>query len=265
MTMAFFVSIPHSGEKVPATCTWLRGLEEKILMCDVDRFVDRLYEPHLQGVPLVKTEWHRYAVDLNRVPTDIDEQSVEGSHNRAGSHPRGYHWVLTTTEILLMPRPMSHLQHQELTQLIYEPFHAAIQGRYESFREHGEHEVYHLDLHSMPSQGTRQHRDPGEGRADVVVSDCQGKSAKPEFVDLVITSYVRAGFKVGCNWPYFGGRVSEQYGRPNQGQHCVQVELNRALYMDEVQKTLLPDKSAKTSQKLGRALQLIRQGLRDCE
>ncbi|WP_161971440.1 N-formylglutamate amidohydrolase, partial [Escherichia coli] len=57
-------------------------------------------------------------------------------------------------------------------------------------------------------------------RADIVVSDSKGKSCDPRFKDLVIAAYASAGFKVGYNWPYFGGRVTEQYGDPKREQHA---------------------------------------------
>lgn len=263
MKLPFFASIPHSGEKVPEFCTWLQGLDEKVLMCDVDRFVDQLYEHTLDQlqIPFEKTQWHRYAADLNRIPEDVDAGSVEGASLPKGTHSRGFHWEITTTEIPLMKEPMSVENHQKLVQLIYEPFHQRVRNLYDSFKNMGASEVYHLDLHSMPGVGTHQHRDPGERRADVVVSDCMGKSSKSEFVDLVITSYVKAGLKVGYNWPYFGGRVSEQYGQPGLGQHCVQVEVNRSLYMDEVTKQLQPELFSKTQAKLQEALRRVHQGL----
>ena len=85
-TRPFFVSIPHSGERVPDECTWLQNIDERVLMCDVDRYVDRLYETTLGklGIPFVKTEWHRYAADLNRIPEDIDASSVTGAPLAAG-------------------------------------------------------------------------------------------------------------------------------------------------------------------------------------
>lgn len=263
MKQAFFVSIPHSGERVPDFCKWLHGLSEPILMCDVDRFVDKLYEPVLSSlnIPTIKTEWHRYAADMNRVPEDIDADSVKGAKNPPGTHARGFHWVITTTETRLMKEPMSPEMHQELVQLIYEPFHKNIRNLYAKFKATGAGKVYHLDLHSMPGVGTNQHKDPGERRADIVVSDCKGKSADPAFVDLVITSYVRAGFKVAYNWPYVGGRVSEQYGNPASGQHCVQVELNRSLYMDEKTKQLRLDLAGPVGAKLREAIKRVQAGL----
>lgn len=236
----FFVTMPHSGEKIPDSCTWLSGLPEEILMCDVDRFIDLLYEPALKSLEILshKTIWHRYAVDLNRIPSDIDETSVVGSKNPAGSFDRGFHWVVTTYNHTLMEKPMSVDLHSDLKQLIYDPFHQKVQSIYADFKMQGHQQIFHIDAHSMPSVGTSMHRDPGQRRADVVVSDSLGKSCHPHFRDLVISAYTIAGFKVGYNWPYIGGRLTEQYGRPEIGQQTIQVELNRDLYMDEKTKKL---------------------------
>lgn len=238
-SQSLMVTIPHSGEKVPDQAPWLKTLPETVLMQDVDRYVDVLYESTLKKlkIPFVKTEWHRYAGDLNRFDTDVDASSVIGHKTPKGPHVRGFHWVMTTQEEILMPEPMSEKNHHELVQLIYKPFHEKIQHLKESLKK----PCYHLDLHSMPSMGTSQHKDPGERRADIVISDQLGKSASVEFRDLVITSYVAAGFKVGYNWPYVGGRVTEMYGKPSEGHHTIQVELNRALYMNESTKKLNSD------------------------
>lgn len=241
--LPFFITMPHSGESVPESCDWLKGLPEDVLMCDVDRFVDLLYQPVISqlNIPSEKTKWHRYAVDLNRIPTDIDESSVEGSKNPKGQYDRGFHWVVTTKSDLLLKKPISQKLHAELTDLIYVPFHQAVRAQIDTFKQLGHEKVFHLDAHSMPSVGTKMHKDPGEKRADIVVSDSLGKSCDPRFKDLVISSYVTAGFKVGYNWPYVGGRLTEQYGRPEIGQHTIQVELNRELYMDEQTKKLKPN------------------------
>ena len=241
-TVPFFISIPHSGEKIPPQAPWLKQLPENVLMADVDRFVDRLYRPAIEllQLPYEVTEWHRYAVDLNRIPDDVDCDSVLGASKPSGTHADGFHWVMTKGEQRIMAQPMSRETHDELTQLIYEPFHAGIRNHYKKFKDMGFQDVFHLDVHSMPSVGTRMHRDPGEIRADIVISDCKGGSAHPHFRDLVIAAYVVAGFKVAYNWPYLGGRVTEQYGKPSIGQQALQVELKRGLYMDEVTKQILP-------------------------
>lgn len=258
----FFVTIPHSGERVPELTPWLKNLSEEILMSDVDRYVDVLYKPALEklNIPFQTTEWHRYAVDLNRQPEDVDQASVIGAAKPAGAHLDGYHWVMTKNEVQLMPAPMSRETHQKLTQLIYDPFHSKVKEIYDSFRQKKQSSIYHIDAHSMPSLGTRMHKDPGERRADIVISDCLGKSCSSSFRDLVIAAYVTAGFKVGYNWPYLGGKVTEQYGHPDRGQHVLQVELNRSLYMDEVTKKIKPS-SIQVQDKIILALTAIKTGL----
>lgn len=235
-SQSLMVTIPHSGENIPDQASWLKNLPETILMGDVDRYVDVLYEPALRklNIPFIKTEWHRYAGDLNRLATDVDASSVENHPTPEGPHVRGFHWVRSMENEILMPKPMSDANHQELVKLIFNPFHEQINKLKQSLNN----PVYHLDVHSMPSIGTEQHRDPNELRADVVISDQFGKSSNAKFRDLVITSYVIAGFKVGYNWPYYGGRITESYGNPEQGHHTIQVELNRGLYMNEKTKKL---------------------------
>ncbi len=262
---SLLVTIPHSGEKIPAEATWLTSLPEPTLMCDVDRYVDFLYEPTLKklNLPYVKTEWHRYAGDLNRLPGDVDAGTVVGSTNPQGEFRRGFLWAITTHNQPLLGAPVEKQIHEKLVKLIYEPFHANVRKLYENYQNAGRKKIFHIDAHSMPSVGTKEHRDPGEARADIVISDCHGASCSAKFRDLVIAAYVTAGFKVAYNWPYFGGRVSEQYGEPRKNHHAIQVELNRALYMDEVSKKLKSESAQVVQEKLAKALAYICQELPD--
>jgi N-formylglutamate deformylase len=41
------------------------------------------------------------------------------------------------------------------------------------------------------------------------------------------------GYVVSRNKPYAGGFITEHYGNPSAGLHAIQLEVNRALYMDE--------------------------------
>jgi N-formylglutamate amidohydrolase len=256
---AFFISIPHSGEKIPAQADWLKNLDEKTLMCDVDRFVDELYAPAIQAVhlPSVVAEWHRYLVDLNRLPMDIDVDSVEGAPNASGQFTRGLHWVKTTTGATLMNQPISMKFHKEIVAEYFQPFHDQVEAMYADFHAKGFKEIYHLDAHSMPSMGTKAHRDPGAKRPEIVVSDVDGSSCRSEFKDLVIDSYKSAGFEVAYNWPYKGGRLTQTYGQPKLGHHAIQVEISRALYMDETTKQRKSDLIIGVQKKIENAIRRI--------
>jgi N-formylglutamate deformylase len=41
------------------------------------------------------------------------------------------------------------------------------------------------------------------------------------------------GFAAIRNKPYAGGFITEHYGRPARGLHALQIEINRAIYVDE--------------------------------
>ena len=259
LNKAFFVTIPHSGENVPVETPWLAKLPEVLLMCDVDRFVDQLYAPVIKELelPSVKTDWHRYAVDLNRFADDVDADSVIGHKNPPGKYPRGLHWSITTKGEKLTPGPMPQATHDQIIQKYFEPFHHDVREVLEALKEVGAKKTYHIDLHSMPSLGTKEHRDPGQTRADIVVSDNSGVSCDAEFKDLVIQAYKDVGFTVAYNWPYLGGRVTEAYGSPKDGRNSIQVELNRALYMNEETKRLLPEKLVSMQNQLKKAIEAI--------
>ncbi len=245
------LSIPHSGEVFPEEAKWLKGLPEVVLMCDVDRYVDRLYAATIQesGLLTVTTPWHRYVVDLNRVPSDVDPTTVVGAEGAPREHRRGFHWSVTTKGDAILQAPLSAELHSQFVDRFYTPFHESLQHSAAQIKErYGV--VYHLDLHSMPSIGTSEHRDPGQRRPEICLSDSKGKSSSPQFRDLAVQAFRSAGFEVGMNWPYFGGRITEAYGRPHENHHTLQIELRRDLYMNEETKQLLPGGYASLSARL---------------
>ena len=256
---AFFISIPHSGERVPPEVSWLSGLTEAHLMRDVDRYVDQLYKPVIDSlaIPSIVTEWHRYVVDLNRTPDEFDSVAVMGAKEPPGTFPKGLHWTITTHKEPLIERPMSMDLHKSLVENYYDPFHRGVKKFFADFKDQGFKNVYQLDCHSMPSEGTKLHADFGEKRAEVVISDGPDKSCNNEYRDLVVESYKSAGFEVKMNWPYIGGGITQTYGQPDKGQNTIQVELNRRLYMDEETKKKSHPLFEETQKKLAVAIEQI--------
>ena len=86
--MALFVTLPHSGLKIPPEASWLKGSPFEVLMCDPDAFVDELYHPALVRyyIPFFIFDWHRYSVDANRFPFDISSQTVERAGELLKNH-----------------------------------------------------------------------------------------------------------------------------------------------------------------------------------
>ena len=257
---SLIATIPHSGEQIPPEAQWLMALPERLLMFDVDRFVDQLYEPALDqlSIPTVVTPFHRYACDLNRLESDIDQSSVVGATAPRGAFARGLHWSMTTLGEPLMPRPIGRDVHRAIVDRCFHPFHDAVRRVGALVRSQTQREsLYHLDLHSMPSFGTSEHRDPGSWRPDMVISNQDGKSSSPVFFERVCEAAGRAGFSVARNWPYKGGRITEVYGRPDQRWETVQVELNRKLYMFENNKRINLSRVHEMQVRLGQMLDEI--------
>jgi N-formylglutamate deformylase len=242
-TLPLVLTVPHSGESVPPEASWLVGLPSEVLLTDVDRFVDELYGPAYTelSLPCLVTRVHRYAADLNRFADDVDADSVLGSKNASGAFSKGFHWVVTTRGHRLMKTPITHATHEALVARYHDPFHVELEARIQSLRaKFPGKPVYHLDCHSMPSVGTGAHADQGQERPDVVISDFNGTSCSALLKDTVLEAFAMTGFKTSYNWPYQGGRITQRYGRPQEGRHTLQIELNRALYMDETTRDRLP-------------------------
>ena len=71
------------------------------------------------------------------------------------------------------------------------------------------------------------------GSLDIVLGDRFGASAAPWVVEALKSALLARGYRVRRNKPYAGGYITEHYGAPAAGRHAVQIEVNRALYMDE--------------------------------
>ena len=66
-----------------------------------------------------------------------------------------------------------------------------------------------------------------------MLGDRFGTSCSGELTRLAASQLKAQGYAVALNKPYAGGYITEHYGRPHKSQHVLQIEINRALYMDE--------------------------------
>ena len=112
---------------------------------------------------------------------------------------------------------------------LYKPYHRALRRLInKAHRAFGTAIV--VDCHSMPSVGVSREE---PRRPDVVIGDRYGTSCAAVLADTVEETMGRLGYSVGRNKPYAGGFITEHYGNPASGLHTIQLELNRAIYMDE--------------------------------
>ena len=137
----------------------------------------------------------------------------------------------------------------------YRPYHAALSAAVgATHRRFGR--CLLIDCHSMPSIGGPQERDAGRDRVDFVLGDCFASACAPSIVERVERVLKDQGFVVARNSPYAGGYVTQHYGRPSAGVHALQIEINRALYLNE--HSIAPGADFELVQsRLGQALQSL--------
>jgi N-formylglutamate amidohydrolase len=225
------VEIPHAGLQVdPETLSTLNA-PGRAVGSDADLYVDELYSEAAQlGASVLIAEMSRYVVDLNRAETDVDSLAVTGAP--VGSLPHGLIWRSTTEGRSALVHPISDAEYQRRVQLYYRPYHQALQELLQQKKRRFGYVIL-LAAHSMPSSGRAGHTDLGSRRADVVPGSRGRTSAAPSVIDCPDKLARLRGWSVEHDQPYRGGFTTAFYGRPETNVHVVQVELNRALYMNE--------------------------------
>lgn len=227
------VEVPHSGLQVPPEVESEIEATPLAVLRDSDIYVDQLYQRAPEnGATLLVSRVSRYVVDLNRGPDEVDSAAVP-------RHPRGRHipargvvWRARTDGTPLLRTPLTIEQFSRRLDLFYEPYHQALRDAAMQMREqHGR--VLVLAAHSMPSAGRRMIGGGQVHRADVVPGTRGRSTADGRIIDLVDSHFRAAGLSVKHDDPYRGGWTTSRYGAPKRGQHALQIELNRALYVDE--------------------------------
>lgn len=230
------VSVPHAGTLIPEEELSRYALPPDLLAADVDLFVDRLYDaaPEL-GATLIATPVSRFVVDLNRFEDDLCPSVVLGTtRNTAAGYygNRGVIWGVSTRGESIYRLPLPREVHEARIEAYHRPYHRLLEAALAEARAHFGFALL-LDAHSMPSVAKVAHADAGERRADVVPGDVMGVSCARSLTQAVVGFWEEQGRSVALNKPYRGGAITRRYGRPEEGIHAIQVELNRSLYMDE--------------------------------
>ena len=239
---------PHSGSVYPAEFLNASRIDLPTLRRSEDSFMDELIaDLAARGFPVVRVNFPRSYVDVNREPYELDPRMFFGrlpsfANTRSmrvagglGTIPR----VVGDGQEIYRER-LAVDDALRRIETLYKPYHRALRRLinrvHQSFGA-----VVVVDCHSMPSIGVS--RDEPR-RPDMVIGDRYGTSCAPTLPDTVEETMGRLGYSIGRNKPYAGGFITEHYGNPASGLHAVQLELNRAIYMDERRR----EKSARFAQ-----------------
>ncbi|MFT4148726.1 MAG: N-formylglutamate amidohydrolase [Paracoccaceae bacterium] len=244
-TSPVIFSSPHSGRDYPADFLAASVLDERSIRSSEDAFVDLLFDcaPRL-GMPLIAAHGPRAYLDLNRAAEELDPAVIDGvlrqAHNPRVSSGLGVIPRVVSGGRAIYRGKLPLAEAEARIDRHWRPYHAALARLVAECRaQFGQ--VVLVDCHSMPHEALDSHARPGQPRPDVVLGDRFAAAAGREVVDRIEAAFAGAGLRVARNTPFAGAYITQAYGRPSLGQHAVQVEIDRALYMDEATITPRPE------------------------
>jgi N-formylglutamate amidohydrolase len=236
------VASPHSGRDYPKSFLSASKLDSLGLRRSEDSFVDELFAaaPEL-GAPLIHALFPRAYVDPNREPFELDPAMFDDDLPAYANtrSPRVAAGLGTIARVVASGAEIyrGKLSFAEALGRIHDcywPYHTALRDLVQQTRDAFGCCLL-LDCHSMPSVGGPMDLDRRSHRVDIVLGDCHGTSCAEAAIAAAEDLLGDLGYSVTRNTPYSGGFVTRHYGRPSEGVHAMQIELNRALYMDEEQ------------------------------
>ncbi|RTL51854.1 MAG: N-formylglutamate amidohydrolase [Bradyrhizobiaceae bacterium] len=228
---------PHSGSHYPPTFLASSRIDLAALRRSEDSFMDEMILPLIErGFPVMRVNFPRSYVDVNREPYELDPRMFDGRlPSFANTRSMRVAGGLGTIPRVVGDGQEIYRERLDIDDglmridLLYKPYHRALRRliarAHQMFGA-----VVLVDCHSMPSVGVARDE---KRRPDIVIGDRYGTSCATSLSDAVEDTFANLGYSVGRNKPYAGGFITEHYGHPAGGMHTIQIELNRAIYMNE--------------------------------
>ena len=238
---------PHSGSFYHPAFLAASRLDPLTLRRSEDCFVDQIFSaaPSL-GIPLLAAQFPRAYLDPNREAFELDPGMFADalpSHvkTRTDRVRAGFGTVarVVSSGAEIYREQLRFAEAEARVHTLYMPYHDALSRLIDDTVEQFGFAIL-VDCHSMPSVGGPSDSDAGQERSDIVLGDRHGTSCAPIVIETATRALKGLGFNVAHNDPYAGAHTLIRYGRPERRVHAIQVEINRALYVDETQLAKLP-------------------------
>lgn len=228
---------PHSGIDYPSD--FAPAASRQQIATTWDAHVDALFRGVTEaGAVLIAATFPRAYLDANRAADDIDPELLSepwpepvalSDHARRGM---GLIRRYALPGVPMYHRRLSVAEVRRRIEDFHRPYREALRGEIDAAAaRHGR--VWHFNCHSMKSRGNAMNTDSGRARPDFVIGDRDGTSADPAVTRWVATHFSGLGYRVQVNDPYRGADIVRAHGDPSRGRCSVQIEINRALYMEE--------------------------------
>lgn len=229
---------PHSGRVYPQDMGPSARLAPAAIRSSEDALVDHLLEGATgHGCAMLLAHYARAYVDVNREPYELDPSMFEDElpHFARGRTARVAAGLGSIARLVaegqeIYDRKLTFAEAHARIETVHRPYHLAL-AELVAQAKAAQGVAVLIDWHSMPGAAAAQAG--GRRPVDMVLGDRFGSTCSPVLTELVERRLMSLGYVVARNAPYAGGYTTELYGRPNEGVHALQVEISRALYLDE--------------------------------
>jgi N-formylglutamate deformylase len=228
---------PHSGLVYPED--FRPAADAGQIRTTWDAYVDELFgDAPAAGAVLLAAKFPRAYIDANRAASDIDPELLDApwptpvvlsEHARRGM---GLIRRFALPGVPMYERKLTVAEVQHRIDRYFQPYRNALHRCIEAAAPGGG-PVWHFNCHSMKSRGNAMNVDAGAQRPDFVIGDRNGTSSTPVLTAWVAVYFRNLGYRVAINDPYRGADIVRAHGDPARGRCSVQIEINRALYLDE--------------------------------
>jgi N-formylglutamate deformylase len=231
------VDSPHSGMQWPDD--FRPSASREAILTTWDAFVDELWAGSVgSGATLIAATFPRAYLDVNRAADDLDADLLDapwpGSLRPTDYTRRGMGLVRrhALPGVPMYDRRLSVADVAGRLERYYHPYRSALSAALDRLQPAFGTTV-HINAHSMKSRGNAMNVDDGAMRPDIVVSDRHGTTAAPALTTWCADWFRSQGLTTQINTPYQGGDLVASFGDPARSRHSIQIEVNRAVYLDE--------------------------------
>jgi N-formylglutamate amidohydrolase len=232
------IAVPHAGRCYPANLLdRMRNPGFATLRLE-DRYADRLAVAvaRATGAALLVAHAPRAIIDLNRAEDDIDWTMFSGAApSDSGAIVPGRR---SRSGLGLIPGRLSGLgdiwkvpheqfEIEQRLEAIHRPYHRQLEAVMNDLRARWGAALL-LDLHSMPTLPMIG----GQKPAELVIGDRFGGSCDGALIATCFAYLGSAGRRTAHNRPYAGGYALDRHSRLAENFHAIQIELDRASYLN---------------------------------
>ncbi len=235
---------PHSGTNYPNDFKY--DADFQLIRMGEDTHVNELFSDCIdKGCILLQAEFPRSYIDPNRSETDFIANELSTDYNNVcnikfaptikSKLGIGLIWTkVPPNGNNMYNKKISPDDLMHRVKNFHRPYHKTLKNcldeTYTNFNK-----FFHVNCHSMSNKASAMSSQmKGTRRPDFVLGDRDGTTCSPKLINLISTFLKNKNFNVTINDPYKGVELVRAYSNPEKNKHSIQIEVNRSLYMNEI-------------------------------